>query len=367
MRSRRGLSLLYAAVAMTALTGMVTLAVDFGRVQVAKAELQTAADSAARYALTRFVATNGDVNTAVSAAQTAASNNTSDGQTVSLSSSTDISFVTWNSANRNYATLTGASRSNANAIRVQTSRSVPLLWTSILGRGSINVTAEAIVCKRSSAGTTGAARSVSTSVNGEASLWYAGRPAGSSPYGAYGDTSTRNKPVQVNLPGGSVIGGEVYTFTNTSGFTWPSEWIGFETNPANTPAWIRMYSEGWNGWEMDTASMNGISAAKNIQAHALIGVFLDDNDPALSAAPASINFTGSNRNYTTLSPQLKQVFHIGDGVTDSGTVQRITAPAGATRLYLGVMDDNGLFTWNAGTISVTVNAYPTDASGVQVR
>jgi Flp pilus assembly protein TadG len=365
-KSCRGLSLLYAVVTMAALAGMVTLAVDFGRAQVAKAELQTAADSAARYALSRFVVTNGDVNTAISAAQAAASNNTADGQSVSLSSSTDISFINWNSTNKSYTTLTGSSRSTANAIRVRTSRSVPLIWATIFGRGSISVTAEAIVCKRSGAGSTSAARSAAASVNGEASVWYAGRPAGSSPYGGYGDTSTRCKPVQITLPGG-ILGGEVYTFTGISGFTWPSEWIGHETNPANTPAWIRRYAEGDDAWDADTAAMNGISAGTNIQIHALVGVFLDDNDPALTAAPSSINFGGTRRNFDALAPQLKQVFHIGDGMTDTGTLQRFTAPQGATRLYLGIMDLNGLFTWNAGTIDVTVNAYPTDASGVQVR
>lgn len=42
--------------------------------------------------------------------------------------------------------------------------------------------------------------------------------------------------------------------------------------------------------------------------------------------------------YLVLAPALKQPFFIGDGKTSSGAVQHVIAPAGATRLFLGVMD-----------------------------
>ena len=39
-----------------------------------------------------------------------------------------------------------------------------------------------------------------------------------------------------------------------------------------------------------------------------------------------------------LSPQLKQVFLIGDGKTRSGALRRYLVSVKATRLFLGVMD-----------------------------
>src|SRR3954464_3731204 len=49
---RRGMSLIYMAVAVPVLAGFCSLAVDWARVQLVKSELQAAADAAARYAVT---------------------------------------------------------------------------------------------------------------------------------------------------------------------------------------------------------------------------------------------------------------------------------------------------------------------------
>jgi hypothetical protein len=58
-------------------------------------------------------------------------------------------------------------------------------------------------------------------------------------------------------------------------------------------------------------------------------------------------------NYLTLSPQVAQVFFIGDGLTDGGVPQQVLVPTGATHLYLGFADG---FQWsnNVGSYSVSV-------------
>ena len=61
--------------------------------------------------------------------------------------------------------------------------------------------------------------------------------------------------------------------------------------------------------------------------------------------------------YTTLSPQIKQVFFIGDGRTSTGTVQQIVIPGGATRLFLGTMDSTA---WNKHSGSFAVSVTPFD-------
>ncbi len=81
--------------------------------------------------------------------------------------------------------------------------------------------------------------------------------------------------------------------------------------------------------------------------NAMIGVFLDDGDPATKAAPSSLDFTlDSARNYLELKPEVRQLFFIGDGKTDDGQTQRIIVPAGASRLYIGIMDGYGWYNNN---------------------
>ena len=58
------------------------------------------------------------------------------------------------------------------------------------------------------------------------------------------------------------------------------------------------------------------------------------------------------------------MFPIGDGRTTSGTLQRFTVPAGATRLYLGYVDADGFsgspgfYDDNTGSIRVTFAVSP---------
>jgi hypothetical protein len=87
---------------------------------------------------------------------------------------------------------------------------------------------------------------------------------------------------------------------------------------------------------------------------ALLGVFLDDTQPNLSAAPDPLAYTPDA---PTIAPGLKQVFFIGDGLTPSGAVQQFIAPAGATRLFLGTADGYGWFN-NVGSFSVEVVSRP---------
>jgi len=81
------------------------------------------------------------------------------------------------------------------------------------------------------------------------------------------------------------------------------------------------------------------------------------HQPATGPEPrpptSEVHRTGDT-DFTTFSPQLKQVFFIGSGITKSGIVRKFLIPSGATRLFLGTMD---AFDWcdNIGSFSVTVN------------
>src|SRR5262249_44774054 len=94
-----------------------------------------------------------------------------------------------------------------------------------------------------------------------------------------------------------------------------------------------------------TGSDTGIA---NVTAplYSVVGVFLDNTQPNLSPAPVGLDFSVIGLNFTALAPALKQVFFIGDGMTNTAVAQQFTVPAGATRLFLGTMDG---FEWSNNT------------------
>jgi PEP-CTERM motif-containing protein len=87
-------------------------------------------------------------------------------------------------------------------------------------------------------------------------------------------------------------------------------------------------------------ALDGISGYIGPQG-ALSGVFLNDSIP-LSGAPATLDFTpgGLGTSQPSLSPLLGQVFYIGNGLS-GGSFKEFVAPAGATRLFLGIPDGFG--------------------------
>ncbi|MBN2450689.1 MAG: InlB B-repeat-containing protein [Lentisphaeria bacterium] len=98
----------------------------------------------------------------------------------------------------------------------------------------------------------------------------------------------------------------------------------------------------------------------------LVGVFLDDANPLGATPPDLLDFsaTGLGLGFAALSPQLGQVFFIGDGSTAGKAQQVFTAPAGATRLFLGIADGfafggaPGAYDDNIGGFLVTVDRTP---------
>jgi hypothetical protein len=77
-------------------------------------------------------------------------------------------------------------------------------------------------------------------------------------------------------------------------------------------------------------------------AGALVGVFLNNSNPAFSVRPPTLDFsTPANRDFFTLRPALRQVFFVGNGFTSGGVAQRFVAPTGASRFYLGIADGAG--------------------------
>jgi hypothetical protein len=124
------------------------------------------------------------------------------------------------------------------------------------------------------------------------------------------------------------------TFSSVTGLT-NCCLIGGQTGP-----------DGLGGFFTST-NINAFSGVSGIQGPGdmfLVGLFTDGTDYD-GAPPATLNFsTGAGTAFTSISPLLWQQFFIGDGLTGngSGSVQIFNVPTGATTLFLGFSDANGL-------------------------
>ncbi|HEY3266592.1 MAG TPA: PEP-CTERM sorting domain-containing protein [Armatimonadota bacterium] len=176
-------------------------------------------------------------------------------------------------------------------------------------------------------------------VPGTSDPYLAGMPDGST--ASQEDIAPAQSPVLAT--GISLLAGSSLTFAA----------IG-SVNNVPGPSGLGPDGDGFYNHFMDGAQ-NGISDV-TAPLNSLVGVFLDANQPSLSSAPAALDFSApGGLDFLTLSPGLKQIFFIGDGVTSANAVQQFVIPTGATRLYLGTMDGYG---WdnNEGAFDVTVNA-----------
>jgi len=191
------------------------------------------------------------------------------------------------------------------------------------------------------------AATVNVSVSGLTDIWLAGQPNAIVLNNGFGapDVTLTNSPVQVT--GISVVPSNTLTFsatgtTNFSGCASPS--------PDGGGACGSLF-----GLANAEGPFFGISSFRG-PVNALVGVFVNDNVPG-GTAPAGFDFNQAGAtSQATLSPQLNQVFFIGDGLTgtNSGATQQFVIPAGATRLFLASSDGAGASFNNSGSFSVNV-------------
>ncbi|WP_146152044.1 hypothetical protein [Ahniella affigens] len=90
----------------------------------------------------------------------------------------------------------------------------------------------------------------------------------------------------------------------------------------------------------EIAPANGFSGTASAErAFYLVGVFAKQPDPA---APPDTLTVSAQDTARELTPELNQVFAVGDGRTTDGMLQTIVVPDGADTLYLGYADAAGL-------------------------
>lgn len=358
--ARRGYALVWGICCIVVLLGFGGLAVDFGRITLAQSELQAATDAAARYAAGTMRSKSGGTSAAGASASAVFAESRIDGSTVSFNPNTDLTLGIWDAATETFTPAT--LDAGANAVKVQTrlvmgDASRPLALMSVL-RGLVTIRAECIAQVVSRTG--------SSYVSAKSNPWLSGMPSGSVSQNLRPDAShvwdyagnapnVNSSPGMINLSAADIQPGKTIMFDNVTGTV------------SNDGSTAQVDADGNTGWVVNLGTANGLGAnnwpasvngISNIKApmSAMIAVFLSDSAPNTSAAPTALDFsTAASRNYSTLSPQLKQVFFVGDGRRSNGEPQQIVVPAGATRVFIGNMD---AWQWNdnVGGFTATINS-----------
>lgn len=387
---RRGSAIVYATFATLAIAGFTALAVDWGRVQLTKSELQAAADAASRYGAAGLQNSIFGVSAARANAISSVSQNSADGRAILFDADQDMTLGIWNASTKTFTPSSDQYAINAVRVTLRCSQArntgVPMTFLSIFGRSHTDVTATAVaaVDYSNSDGGAGMGR-YEYYIPATSNPWLAGaskgtvanknNPANNPDYSgkAFVDDGKRKNPANTTMGIGSgsnavanwaawgdyadkksspITAGGI---TITSGSTITFDGISGGAN--NFSSDITYTADGNTGWVINNynGNENGI-ADLNAPINSIIGVFLTDKKPKDKDYPPAMDFsTSTSRDFTSLAPELHQPFFIGDGRTSSGEVQQFIAPEGATRLFIGTMDG---WEWNnnIGGFNLTAHA-----------
>lgn len=348
-----------ASCCLVVIVGFGSFAMDLSRVQAAKSELQAATDAAARYAARAMRSNNGVTSSAADNASAVFAESRVDGTAVPFNANSDLEIGIWTPNNKTFVVT--PLNAGANAVRLRTkvqfNNTRPLFMLGALGR-QVTVRAQSIAMMNGKTG--------SSWVSAKGNPWLAGMPSGSKSNNWRPDAphvhdtagsapNSQMSPGMISLASADILPGSTIMFDNVTGMA--NNGGGDVTNftaDGNT-GWIVSLGDSTAGSGYVSKPMNGIS---NVRApiNSMIAVFLSDSAPNATAAPAALDFqTSAQRDYTTLSPLLKQTFFIGNGRRSTGEVQQIVVPPGATRLFIGNMD---AWQWNDnnGGYNATINS-----------
>jgi hypothetical protein len=345
-RFRRGSVLIYSLLLMTVMLAMTSFAVDYGRLQLIKTQLQRNADSAARGSLEMYIEGSSSDYTFWGPEMTAQLFNPVDNNSGVLPT---VSF-TWGYYNSSTKTFTAGTGTPV-AVQVTVSRtaangnSVPLTFPLMNGKGALRTTCDVSATAIAVLSTNTSV--VNQTISGQSDMWLAGMPSGSEA-SDLDYAPAQSPPMVMNVTPGTVL-----TFTNVSGAVKHDPSLAADNANGNTG---QIYSHNCDDPLNEPAVQNGIG---NISApiDSLIGVFLTNNAPNTQTAPSVTPdySTGTERDaVNTTGLVTQEPFFIGTGTTSTGTTKTYVVPAGATRLYLGTMDGHQ-WSNNSGSFTATIN------------
>ena len=355
LASRRGVAIIYIVVAFAVLCGLISLAADLGHAQLVKTELRRCADATAHDYMALYNTGGYALALANGPSSYGQAFNPVDG-TSNIQPTVTVLGGYWDSATKAFSV---SNNGGTPAVSVTVSRTkannnaVPLMFGSLLGARSIDLSATAVA-------TTSASTNGNLNVSATSNPYYAGMPAGTT--NPWGDTTSANGATQVTSI--AVTPGTYLSFSSVSG----SSSVVPGTMPYFGPSGSSNYAygtathhgENWDGSGSPNGyTENGIADAVMPES-SLMGVFLTSAAPNSMSAPATVDWTTPAMQAQTdfNSIQLQQPFYIGDGVSSGGVVQKFLVPPGATRFFIGVWDGEQ-YNNNAGSISGTVTVQHT--------
>ena len=183
---------------------------------------------------------------------------------------------------------------------------------------------------------------VGLSVPGNSNPFLAGQPDGAA---TKSDSAPNESPVEAL----AVTPGDILIFGATGGTSYQG---GNPFSPTDGSSFFPSASAlGTAGYT--TTITEGPRLGTGLPINTLVGVFLSDNVP-VDPAPDSLVYE-DGLDFELLTPGLRQIFYIGDGLTGNqeGIRQQFIVPEGATRLFLGSTDGFGWFN-NSGQFFVDI-------------
>jgi hypothetical protein len=189
------------------------------------------------------------------------------------------------------------------------------------------------------------ANTITSALSATASLWVITEP-----------DATATVPLYVVLPSNAT--GSSLTFS-VSGATSrdPSTWDRPLVGPDGETPGTGPFAANWGPEVYE--NLVGMFAPYQ----SLAGVFVDES-VAVPTAPHLFFGTETERGFSTLSPELQQVFFIGDGLIGVGTgqVQTFTIPERARALFLSTYDSPKGFYNNVGSLTVSITSQDVELS-----
>lgn len=371
-RQQRGILLMWVAALMPCFMLVAALAVDVGQLMLVESQVKDAADSLARtgaYALRSKADSEAD-NDANGTARhksdqgldeimaAAIADHVIDGKPLTSNQ------VTWQTMHWNHqanaSTPVPKTSPLANAVEVSIdlagTNAVRLPLASFVGVGPKDVSVSSIAAADTVL--------VEIPVYVRANPWLAGMPTGTvanaiNPYvgpdfaGTPGDAAS---PVHAGLTlrpgmeltfnsidGSGHFSGGTNDGANADGHSHliaNNRYATGRINPADLAGErLGVANGGWRTYYTDGRGSEHGKSDLVAPFMAVTGVFLSGDQPVAGDEPEHLNFeTEDARNFTVLAPKLNQPFFIGDGRNSDGDVQRFVVPDGATRLFMGVMD-----------------------------
>ncbi len=328
IHQRKGVAIAYIAVGMAVVCGFMSLAVDYGRAQMAKTELRRAADSAALASATAL----GSNSTVQDLAVQYAASNKCDGVNVAVDRNLDVDFISWDTTTRTYTVLSGAAQANANAVRVWCRRTtgrqnaIPLFFMQLLGRSTCDVSASSIAAVIPPGYGMVGLNSITMKGNASASYW-------SSTGTVSGNAGNIASNGNISSTGSSVISGTVWkgSAANVTGVTANSiknlPQVLTYPNPNPSPY---TFNNNSNGNITGTYSLPGthdfnIGANKTATLNGGVYVFrsvtINSGATLNVSAPSTIYFSGTftmSGNATTSANAPKNLTIIAATISGSG-------------------------------------------------